>query len=252
MKHQLAIELFTLREECKTDFPGVLRAVKEMGWPAVEMAGYHGYDPEEIATVVKETGLQVAGMHVGFNQIVSNPDQVVREAHLFGTRDIVCPSVPPSLRTEEGYRETRIKLNEAADYAKENGLRISYHNHAYEFETEIEGKNALEYMLDPSAGNKVLAEIDVYWVKKAGYDPAKFIVPYANRMPLIHLKDMTVDEVQDFAEIGTGSIDFKPILKWGKTNGVDWYVVEQDRCPRSPMDCIEVSYTNLVQMISGL
>jgi sugar phosphate isomerase/epimerase len=71
-------------------------------------------------------------------------------------------------------------------------------------------------------------------------------------MPIIHLKDMTRDEEQTFAEIGEGSIDFKPILEWGEAGGVEWYVVEQDRCSRSPMDCVETSWRNLSRLIREL
>jgi sugar phosphate isomerase/epimerase len=97
--------------------------------------------------------------------------------------------------------------------------------------TEIQGASALEYLLEPTEDNHVLAEIDVSWIKKAGRDPLNFIQTYANRMPIIHLKDMAKDEKQSFAEIGTGLIDFAPILQWGEQNGIEWYAVEQDICP---------------------
>ncbi|MNP36719.1 hypothetical protein D3C76_1301290 [compost metagenome] len=97
-----------------------------------------------------------------------------------------------------------------------------------------------------------LAELDVFWVKKGGYDPLTYLVPYKERMPIIHLKDMSRDEEQTFAEIGEGSIDFKPILEWGAASGVEWYVVEQDSCKRSPMDCVETSWNNLSRMIREL
>lgn len=64
-------------------------------------------------------------------------------------------------------------------------------------------------------------------------------------MPIIHLKDMTNDERQTFAEVGEGVIDFMPILEWGEKNGIEWYAVEQDRCDRPPLDCLQTSLTNL-------
>src|SRR5699024_9392323 len=145
-------------------------------------------------------------------------------------------------RTEQGYQTLKEKLNDIAQKApgyrisyqicecillingclkfkcmimitydiaqKAPGYRISYHNHAFEFETTINKQDALTYLLDPSEDNQILAEIDVYWVKKAGLNPTTFIEPYANRMPIIHLKDMTNDERQTFAEVGEGVIDF--------------------------------------------
>ncbi|HZH60982.1 MAG TPA: sugar phosphate isomerase/epimerase, partial [Metabacillus sp.] len=89
--------------------------------------------------------------------------------------------------------------------------------------------------------NHILAEIDVYWIKKAGMDPLEYIAPYANRMPIIHLKDMTKDDRRTFAEVGTGVIDFIPILQWGEANGIEWYAVEQDICERPPLESLEMS-----------
>lgn len=107
----------------------------------------------------------------------------------------------------------------------------------------------MRYLLDPADNNEILAEIDVYWVKKAGVDPLQFIEPYAHRIPNLHLKDMTNDDKQTFAEIGEGVIDFMPILKWGEENGVEWYVVEQDTSQQGPLKSLEMSFNNLMDLI---
>jgi sugar phosphate isomerase/epimerase len=65
-------------------------------------------------------------------------------------------------------------------------------------------------------------------------------------MPIIHLKDMAADG--SFGAIGTGSIDFVPILRWGEANGIEWYAVEQDICPGDPLDALNTSLTNLRAM----
>lgn len=245
MKQKFAVQLYTLRNECEQDFPGVLRELAQMGWAGVELAGLHSYSVEEISDVLQETGLQTAGMHVSFQRLISELESVLKEARFFNTTALICPSVPHELRNEEGYHQFKNGLNDIAREIRQNGFTLSFHNHAFEFETSIDGRNALEYLLDPSADNAILAEIDVYWVKKAGKDPAAFIRPYSNRMPTMHVKDMTNDERQTYAEIGTGVIDFDPILLWGEQNGVEWYVVEQDVCQGSPMDCVKLSLENL-------
>lgn len=252
MKHKLAAQLYTLRNELQQDFIGVLHELKAMGWAGVQISGYHGHDPQEIARTVKELGLGVAGMHVSLDQLRNEWEQVAADAKLFGTPDVICPFLAKDLQTEEGYRQVKRELNEAAAKLEEHGLRLSYHNHAFEFETLVDGKDALSYLLEPSPENRILAEIDVYWVKKGGRDPLSYIQTYSNRMPIIHLKDMTDDERQTFAEIGTGTIDFAPILQWGERNGIEWYCVEQDVCPGSPMDSLRLSFENLNRIIDTL
>ncbi|MFE5323093.1 sugar phosphate isomerase/epimerase family protein [Paenibacillus sp. NPDC056579] len=249
MKHQLAVQLYTLRKECKDNFPQVLRDLRKMGWSGVQMGGFFGYDPQEIAAVMAETGLKAAGFHAGFDQMMNKTELVVEQARILQTKDIVCPFVQPQNRTEEGYRRIKQGLNDVAARLREEGFRISYHNHDFEFDCLIDGHNALEYLLKPHPDNEIHAEIDVYWIQRTGRNPLEFIRAYAFRMPIIHLKDMKGDETKDYAEIGTGTIDFPPLLQWGQANGIEWYVVEQDECRRSPMDCVETSYNNLIQWI---
>jgi sugar phosphate isomerase/epimerase len=201
------------------------------------------YDQNEVAIALKENNLQAAGMHISLDRLKNDFDGVLKEADLYGTKDIILPSVALDLQNQAGFKEIKQTLNRIAKEAPE--YRISYHNHAFEFDIEIDGQDALRYLLDPENGNQILAEIDVYWLKKAGKDPLDYITPYANRMPIIHLKDMTNDQRQTFAEVGTGVIDFIPILQWGEKNGIEWYAVEQDICERPPLDCLETSLLNL-------
>ncbi|MHC4507312.1 MAG: ubiquinol-cytochrome c reductase iron-sulfur subunit N-terminal domain-containing protein, partial [Planctomycetota bacterium] len=39
----LAVQLYSVRGECKKDFDGTVRAVAEMGYEGVEFAGYYKY-----------------------------------------------------------------------------------------------------------------------------------------------------------------------------------------------------------------
>jgi sugar phosphate isomerase/epimerase len=212
MKNKFAAQLFTLRDQLKDDFPGILRDLKEMGWAGVQMGGLFGYSKEEIAAVLQETDLKTAGLHAGIDRLRDDLQTVVEEAETFQTKDIICPFVPDELRNAESYRAIRRDLNEADGKLKKDGYRI----------------------------------------KKGGHDPLSFIKKYAHRLPIIHLKDMANDEQQSFAEVGTGLIHFEPILKWGEQNGIDWYAVEQDECPGDPMESLQISLNNLNKMADNL
>lgn len=245
MKHKFAVQLYTLRKECESDFPATLRTLGRMGWAGVETAGLHGHAPEEIAEVLRETGLKTAGMHVSVERLRSDTEGVMAEARLLGTKRLICPSVPHEWRNEQGYVRLREELNAAAAELRSEGFTVGFHNHAFEFDTSVRGRDALSYLIEPVLDNAVLAEIDVYWVKKAGYEPVVFLTPYSGRIPTMHLKDMTGDERRTYAEIGTGIIDFEPLLLWGERNGVEWYVVEQDICEGEALDSVRISLDNL-------
>jgi sugar phosphate isomerase/epimerase len=244
VEHKFAAQLYTLREELKEGIRPLFKTLKEMGWAGVQISALpKDYDQNEVAIALKENNLQAAGMHISLDRLKDNLNGVLKEADLYGTKDIILPSVAPELQNQLGFKEIKQTLNRIAKEAPE--YRISYHNHAFEFDIEIDGEDALRYLLEPTNENQILAEIDVYWLKKAGKNPLDYITPYANRMPIIHLKDMTNDQRQTFAEVGTGVIDFIPILQWGEKNGIEWYAVEQDICERSPLDCLETSLLNL-------
>ena len=248
MKEKFAAQLYTLREEMKRGIAPVFAELKQMGWAGVQLSALpKGHDPEEIASYLKEYQLGTAGVHVGLSRLQTELDTVLEETKLYNTVDLVCPMLPKELQTVDGYKQVKQHLNDISKQAE--GFRMSYHNHNFEFDTDINGQSALEFLLEPSPENKILAEIDVYWVKKAGLDPLAFIQAYSHRMPLIHLKDMTKDSDQTFAELGTGSINFAPILEWGERSGVEWYIVEQDVCKGDPMKSLEISLEHLNSLI---
>src|SRR5699024_7314116 len=247
MEKKFAAQLFTLREEMKEGIRPLFKTLREQGWAGVQLSALPaGYDPNEVAQALEENDLKAVGMHVALDSLKSDLEGVLKEVDVYSKKDVICPFVPQEYHSEEGFKRLREELNDIA--AKAPGYRISYHNHAFEFDTTINGMDALSYLLEPVPENNVFAEIDVYWVKKDGFDPVEFITPYSDRMPIIHLKDMTDDERETFAEVGEGVIDFLPILKWGEANGVEWYAVEQDSCDRAPLDCLATSLANLKEM----
>jgi sugar phosphate isomerase/epimerase len=250
MIEKFAVQLYTLRHEMEQDLFSVLKDLKKMGWRGVQISALPPkYDPNEVGRTLRELNLKAAGIHIPIGRMENDLENVIKETRLYETKDIVCPYLTEDMRTVEGYQDVKHLLNKIADDHPD--IRVSYHNHDFEFATLINGQSALEYVLDPTEQNKVLAEIDVYWIKKGGKDPLDFIRPYKNRMPIIHLKDMTDDERQTYAALGTGVIDFKPIIEWGEKSGIEWYVVEQDECPGDPFDSLQTSYRYIERLIGS-
>lgn len=252
MKNKFAAQLYTLRDELQKDFHGTLKTLKDMGWSGVQIDGLHGYEPEEIAYTLEKTGLKVAGMHIGLDRMQNELEQVKKEAELFGTKDIFCHYLEKEYQHVEGYKYVKEALLNVARILSPEGYRVGYHHHEFEFETEINGMYALEYLLEAENGLSLYPEIDTYWVQYAGIPPLEFMANYSHRIPILHLKDMTTDDRKTFAEVGTGLIDFKPILQWGENNGVEWYAVEQDFCDGSPLESLEISLLNLNRLAESL
>jgi sugar phosphate isomerase/epimerase len=60
---------------------------------------------------------------------------------------------------------------------------------------------------------------------------------------------VTPEREQRFAEIGEGNLNWPAILAAAAESGVEWYLVEQDRCyNRDPFESLDISYRNLRAM----
>ena len=92
-------------------------------------------------------------------------------------------------------------------------------------------------------------ELDLYWATHAGIDPLDLFKKNPGRFPLVHLKDIAKTEKREFAEVGTGLIDFQRILDARKLAGIEHYFVEQDAVTKgTPLEAIATSFQNVQKL----
>ncbi|MDU1845921.1 MAG: sugar phosphate isomerase/epimerase [Niallia nealsonii] len=245
----IAIQMYTLREECEQDFRGTLQKVASLGFQGVELAGYGGISVAELKELLDELNLQVAASHVPLADLESNLTQVIQDQLVLGSKFLVCPYLLPDKRTEADYESLIAFLNMAGAECQKEGISLCYHNHDFELDRLHDGRSALDTIMEETDSKLVFAELDVYWLSKREYDPAQWIDTYKNRTKLVHLKDMTTDEERFFAEVGTGSIDFQAILEKGEEADIQWWIIEQDATRRTPFESIEISLNNLRKIL---
>ncbi|WP_082235319.1 sugar phosphate isomerase/epimerase family protein [Halobacillus massiliensis] len=243
----VAVQMFTLREASQKDFTGTLEKVANIGFNGVEFAGYGGMSSRDVRKTIDQLGLEAASSHIPLTAIESEGElkQVIQDQHNLGSRHIVCPFLPEDRRTEKDYQELVDILNKAGHICREEGITLSYHNHDFELAKMKDGRTPLELLLEETNPDWVKAEFDIYWLTKAGESPGQWLEKYRGRTPLVHLKDMTNDEEQFFAELGTGGVDLSDVLNRGDNNQVEWWIVEQDQSRKSPFESIKESYQYL-------
>lgn len=239
---QIAVQMYTLRDLLKTDFLGTFDKVAAIGYRAVELAGTGSTAPAELKKHLDNLGITVCAAHVGIADLEGDLDKVIVTYGTLGCKTLVCPWMAPERRGDQ-WPATARALAPIADRLNAKGFALGYHNHDFEFET-VNGKPALEVIFETAPALKV--ELDCYWVVRAGQDPVAYINKYANRIPLLHIKDMAAGPDKRFAPVGTGIIDFKPIIAAGKAAGTQWFIVEQDNCyDTPPLDAIRTSFANI-------
>lgn len=245
----IAVQMYTLREESEKDFAGTLKKVAELGFDGVEFAGYGGLTAKEVKDLLDDLGLQAASSHVSLEELKNNLEKVIEDQKILGSKYVVCPYLMPESRNEQNYKALISFLDQAGEECLREGITLLYHNHDFELERLSDGRLALEAIFDDTNPNHVKTEFDVYWLTKAGQNPVEWIDRYKNRTPLVHLKDMTTDEEQFFAELGTGGVDIEAVISIGEKAGVKWWVVEQDVCRQNPFESIEVSIKYLKEKL---
>lgn len=251
-KIPVAVQMYTLREESEKDFAGTLNKVAELGFEGVELAGYGGLTPKEVKELLDKFGLRAVSSHVGLEELENNLAQVIEDQKILGSKYVVCPYLMPDRRSEEDYKALISVLDHVGETCSREGITLLYHNHDFELDRLSDGRMALEAIFDDTNSDNVKAEPDVYWITKAGESPVQWMNRFKNRTPLVHLKDMTIDEEQFFAELGTGGVDIEAVLNMGEEAGVQWWVVEQDMSRRTPFESIEISINYLKSKLRNL
>ncbi|WP_106496205.1 sugar phosphate isomerase/epimerase family protein [Lentibacillus sp. Marseille-P4043] len=246
----IALQMFTLREESQHDFPGTLKRVADLGFDGVELAGYGGLTAKEVRNLLDNLGLQVAASHVPLDDLKNDLDKVIEEQKILGNHYVVCPYLPPDARTETDYHDLISLLNYAGEKCQSEGITLCYHNHDFELKHLADGRMALEAILDDTNSANVKAEFDIYWLAKSGENPVEWINRYQGRTPLVHLKDMTTDGEQFFAELGTGGVDIDAVLDKGDEANVKWWIIEQDESHRTPFESVKISIDYLKRQLA--
>lgn len=228
---QVAVQLYTLRDLTAHDMLGTLRQLAEIGYRAVELAGYGDATPATIRATLDELGMRAVAAHVQLERIEQNTDEVVREMRTLGCEYLVVPWLPEEQRGSKAKAQTLAeRLNRVAPQVTGQGLRLAYHNHDFEF-ASTDGTTMWDVLLAETDPAQVEFELDVYWAAVAKRDPIVLIKEQGARIALLHLKDQAADTGKD-APVGDGVLPWSEILA---ASSARWLITEQDH-PRDPLE----------------
>src|SRR5450432_3131286 len=77
---EIGLQLYSLRNEFKTDVPGTLAKIKEWNIHLVEGGGTYGLPVEEYKKLLQQNNLQMVSYGADFNDLAKNPQAVVDNA----------------------------------------------------------------------------------------------------------------------------------------------------------------------------
>ena len=239
----IALQTYTVRDQIEKDVAGTLKAIADIGYKNLELAGTGGATFAEFRKMADDVGLNIVSAHLGLPE-EGALSELVDNAATLGLSFVVT-GMPGDLRSSgDGYRTHATNCEKAARALKEHSITLCYHNHSFEFEV-FDGKYGLDILYEDSAPDSLQAQLDVYWVQHGNVDPAEYILKWKDRCKLLHLKDMLADEKRSFAEVGEGILDWPAIFKAAEETDVAWYIVEQDTCARPTLASAKLSFENL-------
>lgn len=249
-KLPIACQLYTVREAAQKDFAAAVGGVAEIGYRAVELAGYGSLrSAADVRKVLDDHGMAVVASHTNIDAIEKGLPRLLDDSDALGNTTIVLSFLPePRRKDADGWRAAAAALDRAGEVCRGRGIDLAYHHHHFEFQ-KFDGVFGLEILWQNTRPEHLKAELDTFWLRYAGIDPVKYITRLGGRTSLVHLKDVQPGPPPRFGEIGTGILDFPAILAAAERAGVRWGVVEQDSTyERPPLESLRMSFRKLAEL----
>lgn len=206
----LSLQLYTIRDLLEQDLDQALEFVSGLGLDEVEPFGIE--ESSEVTSALKERGIAAGSAHA---RAVDAPERVIEAALELGCGTVFQPTWNDLSQWSslEGVTEAAQLMNQLSKQFQEAGLRLGYHNHAFEFESKFEDRFAYEHfvsLLDP----QVALEVDTYWAQFGGANVVQLLTELGERATHLHVKDGPANTHGDGGNValGNGEMDLTPIL----------------------------------------
>jgi sugar phosphate isomerase/epimerase len=233
MIKNLGLQLYTIRDFMKNedDIRESFQKMRKYGYTQAQTAGC-AIPYADFGRIAREEGIEIVGTHENFDRMINNFNLSLEQHMLLGTTNMGIGSFRYS--TQDDVKSFIEKANTVAEKAAQNGMKFTYHHHSYEFFRWPNGKTTMDMLVEGLDSNNTSFVLDTYWVQHGGGDIRYWIEKLQGRLDILHLKDMKRINPQEhinahqYAEIGSGNMNWNLILETAEKIGVQYYVVEQD------------------------
>jgi sugar phosphate isomerase/epimerase len=234
----IGIQTYTYRKSFPNGVEATLDTIQSLGVKELEAGVPKGMTAEEFKKLVNDRGMTIPSTGAGYEQIVKDPMEVVKNAKALGASYVMVSWIPHDRHDFkfENAKKAVEDFNKVGKVLKENGLTFCYHIHGYEFRPQGNG-TMFDYMVENTNPEYVSFELDLLWAQHGGADPVALLNKYGNRFKLVHLKDLKKGVKGDHTgstphendvPLGTGQIDIPGVLKAAKKVGIKHYFIEDE------------------------
>jgi sugar phosphate isomerase/epimerase len=252
-KLPIALQLYSVRDDCKKDFDATLAEVAKMGFDGVEFAGYYQYGEKakELRAKLDSLNLKVAATHIGTGSFRGDALKRTIEFHqTIGCKFLIVPGDGDFTNSEKSKALAEL-FNQTAATLKPLGMACGYHNHTGEFKKD--GDKTFWDLFAERTTKDVVLQQDCGWSAAAGYNPVELMKRYPGRMKTTHFKPTVVgDDKSKKGILGQDSVDWAAVLAGCiEFGGTEWITLEQEAYPdgKSPMECTAMSFAALKKLV---
>jgi sugar phosphate isomerase/epimerase len=257
----LGLQLYSVRDLLPKDYEGTLHQLSAIGYREVEAAGFFGRSASEVKQAMEQAGLHCVSAHYSYADLAPHLDEVIQFGSTLGLEYIICASAglpdgspaksaDPRLTREamtlDDWRWNAEQFNRMGERVNAAGIKFGYHNHTAEFRA-LNGVVIYDELLRLTDPARVTMEMDCGWVIVGGKNPVDYLRRYPTRISMLHVKDFKLTGVPGSdtdpppsAELGRGSIDYRPIFAAASKANIKHAFIEQEQYDMPPMEALKI------------
>jgi sugar phosphate isomerase/epimerase len=257
----IGLQLYSIREMLAKDYEGTLKQVAALGYQEVEAAGFFDHTAPQVKNAMRAAGLRCVSAHYSFANLSKDFDKIVEFNNALGAHYIICSfpgfkdpsrvkdmSFPKQVEsfTMDDYRWNADQFNRFGEKVKAAGIKFGYHNHTMEFSRK-DGVVPFDELLRLTDPELVTIEMDCGWVVVGGADPVDYLRRYPSRISMLHVKDFkhsdkpaSVTAPPPAAQLGQGTLDYRPVFEAARKAKIAHYFVEQEGYDIPPMEALKI------------
>jgi sugar phosphate isomerase/epimerase len=238
-KIPVGLQLYSIREQCAKDLPGMLKAVSKIGYKGVEFAGYHGRSAAELKQMLSDNGLVCCGTHTPYESILGEKlKETIEFNRTIGNKFLIVPWMEG--KSKQAWLDHAKLFNEVSSKVKAEGMFVGYHAHAHDFE-KFDGDSAWDLFFG-NTKPEVIMQLDTSNCLDGGADPVAVLKKYPGRARSIHIK---ASGGGPNAVIGEDKVPWNEVFEFCETKGAtEWYVLEHES-GSDPLDAVRRSFEAL-------
>ncbi len=217
------------------DDDAILSTLAAIGYRQIETYGPWHDDPSHTRRLADRHGLAIHSAHIPLSLIRDEPRHVTDIARVLGVSFVVAPYLDENERPRStaAWRGLARELQIYSKQLEGEGLQLGWHNHDFEFSLTEDGDLPMDLLLDTAPDLRW--EMDIGWTARSGQDVLAWIARHGHRIAAVHVKDIAnsdSDQAGDgWCSVGTGTIDWTPILAAARKLGVHSFIAEHDNPP---------------------